>query len=584
MSAEKLLTILNNNLNFNHEQNACCFFNSNIGLVDEGDKIRLVAYYNRRRSDLLYIDSYSEKEKSCSPGKLSVKSDACLQEVLFFDNNRFLIKQNGERCRLSITDELRNAEFKRLESGCLSISGLMPRNEARDPDEWFPVRITLKVRQGEIEEQGNQFDIKPVDNEVYAGVKIEILDITESDNIKFPEKSQDAETSITEWLSGFMSDFKFPENLTADELEVWCQAVYTLAANCMIQPGRLSHRKCIVPNRGLYASIYLWDSCFQNLALEGFNTELAQDALLIFCDTIRCDGKIPAFVCSTWDRPGGSQPPLLGWAAERLYKKTKDRDFAEAVFDTLEKNNSWWYANRMHKSGVIFCDSAFETGWDNTPRFDNGAVLPVDMNSYLLKQLKITSEFAAELGFTEKQKYWQEKAAGLEQAITGILYNTENNIFCDVDVESMRHLDILTPACFLPLWAGIKLPDNKGIQMIEKYLLCENLFYGDIPFPSVAYNDKDYDSASWWRGPVWPPIVWLMLEILDSYGMQKEFKESAQRFYSVMIKDKVLHELFNSKTGQGLGAYEQSWTAAVFLHIGRILKIERCRNVCNSKT
>ena len=36
----------------------------------------------------------------------------------------------------------------------------------------------------------------------------------------------------------------------------------------------------------------------------------------------------------------------------------------------------------------------------------------------------------------------------------------------------------------------------------------------------------------------------------------------------MMIKDGLLHELFNSQTGEGLGNVEQGWTAATFIRIG----------------
>ena len=37
--------------------------------------------------------------------------------------------------------------------------------------------------------------------------------------------------------------------------------------------------------------------------------------------------------------------------------------------------------------------------------------------------------------------------------------------------------------------------------------------------------------------------------------------------FDVMIEDGQLHELFDSRTGEGMGNVQQGWTAAVFLRM-----------------
>jgi hypothetical protein len=55
---------------------------------------------------------------------------------------------------------------------------------------------------------------------------------------------------------------------------------------------------------------------------------------------------MPHFVAATWVRPGASQPPLVGWAAERLVDARGDLGLARRVLPALDANNRWWLANR----------------------------------------------------------------------------------------------------------------------------------------------------------------------------------------------------------------------------------------------
>ena len=93
----------------------------------------------------------------------------------------------------------------------------------------------------------------------------------------------------------------------------------------------------------------------------------------------------------------------------------------------------------------------------------------------------------------------------------------------------------------------------------------KNYLFGDIPFPSVAYNEPTYDAAHWWRGPTWMSEAWLMLETLQKFGYQKEYAEAADRLFRMLLADGGMHELFNSRTGEGMGYEQQGWTCATYL-------------------
>ena len=148
-----------------------------------------------------------------------------------------------------------------------------------------------------------------------------------------------------------------------------------------------------------------------------------------------------------------------------------------------------------------------------------------------------------------------------------LLYDPEENLFKEVLVETGEMLPIKTPACFLPLLAGVPLAEERARDMIERYLLNPKRFFGPIPFPCVAYDEPTHQPERWWRGPTWLPEAYLMLDLLTKYGYDAERRAAAERLYGMIIQDGDIHELFNSQTGQGMGKAQQGWTAAICLRL-----------------
>ena len=342
--------------------------------------------------------------------------------------------------------------------------------------------------------------------------------------LKAPSDVKGAIELSEKWLLSNNIEIKSGSN---KERKMLSKAINTLISNECIAPGKLAGRVSAFPQRGKYATLFLWDTCFINLGLELINPDLAKDAILLLTGNLREDGKMYQFICSTWARPKESQSPLVGWAAWRLYKLIEDTEFIVKVLPSLEKNIDWWFKYRDPTcSGIVECYNPLETGWDDTPRLDKGPVKPADINTYLWLQMKACGKMAEVLGLYEKAEKWNDELKKFGKRIKETLYCEEDNLFYDVLVETKEYFKIKTPACFIPLLADIGLPREKAKRMIKEYLLNEEYFFGKVPFPSVSYRENCYQPDQWWRGPLWMPIGYLMLEILKKYGFDKQVKNN----------------------------------------------------------
>ncbi len=582
MNSDLLNAILDTEMNFETHQNSFSPLYSNFGLGLEKNfsGIRsLYLHYNRKTNTLWEpLLSFEGQVGEYIPQahKTIIKTDSTLCEITFYDRDCVLVSCKTDK-PVSIFSKIGNIPqpwVVEKSENTLILQGYSLNGDDRDPDREVPVSVGASIIKGNFSENNGQYFVKPIDGEILLAFAFDAMSIsTEKTKALLENAPKTFEKATENNIQWIMETIRTLDTELTDDKSatVFVKAIISLIFNLAKAWGNLDGCISSFPNRGGYPTHFMWDSCFQNLAYEIMNIDIAKDSLLQLCNNIRPDGKIPQFLCSTWARPHDAQPALLGWAAKRLYNKDGDIEFIKKLFPALEKNNNWWLTARMTKFGIIKCADGLETGQDNSPRFDNGTILALDMNAYLLNQIKVTSEFAEILGYEDKALYWKEQADILDNGMVKYLYDEEKNMFFDADAQSGEKQALLTTSAFIPLWAGVTLPKGKAEAMIKDWLLNPQSFYGAVPFPSVAYTEGVYDPYDWWRGPTWMPEAWLMLEVLLNYGFKKEYEESAVRLYEILLQDGVLHELFNSQTGEGMGNPQQGWTAAIFIKLHDIL-------------
>jgi hypothetical protein len=158
---------------------------------------------------------------------------------------------------------------------------------------------------------------------------------------------------------------------------------------------------------------------------------------------------------------------------------------------------------------------------------------------------------------------WLERGRdGLARSI-----DPESGMCLDRDVRSGEQIRLRTFASFAPLFARTA---DAGQQAAQLRLLGSADFSGDPRFrwrllPSTSPGEPAFEPRTYWRGPVWPIINWLLWHSLSELGYSDHADGLRRDSLAQVASGGDFAEYFEPFTGEPLGSPRQSWTAAVTL-------------------
>jgi glucosylglycerate hydrolase len=145
-------------------------------------------------------------------------------------------------------------------------------------------------------------------------------------------------------------------------------------------------------------------------------------------------------------------------------------------------------------------------------------------------------------------------------------WDPELRLCLDYDLCAAKPLRSRTVAGFAPLVAG-ELRPRRLATLLETLRSPSFIGYPGLrrPLPpSASPEDAGFNPRSYWRGPVWPVIGWLLWWALGRAG-EHQLAERVRTSSLEQIAEGGFAEYFEPFAGAPLGSREQSWTAAVVL-------------------
>jgi hypothetical protein len=354
---------------------------------------------------------------------------------------------------------------------------------------------------------------------------------------------------------------KVPANRRREAVVAW----YNIWS-CYMRKQGFFHYDSVLMSKSTMTYVWSWDHCFVALALAKTDPEAALDQWMLPFPLMNEKGCLP----DGWNPVDVSwyatKPPIHGWALSKImdnYDIPTDR--LRLAYQYLTKWTEFWMSNRYSdKEGLPnYLVAGNDSGWDNSTLFDMGPELESpDLSAYLILQFECLGRVAKKLGDREAEARWIAQAAQLRDALFSRSWNGERF------VARLRrtHASDPNPTSlleYMPLVLGSELTKHQ-FDILSKGL--ELHFLTANGLATERLDSPKYKADGYWRGPIWAPSTYLIVDGLARGGRRDLASEIAKRFCDMIAQRAGGNfENFDAITGRGQSAEGYTWTAAVNL-------------------
>jgi len=334
-------------------------------------------------------------------------------------------------------------------------------------------------------------------------------------------------------------------------------------------------REAMTPSMIHYVGVWQWDAYFHALAYRHVEKHLAHDQIRIVLDHQREDGMIPDAIhdegtVTRLDYPVDAdvtKPPLLAWAAYKLYEHDGDREFMDEIYEPIVRSNSWWFENNdTDGNGLCEYQHPYSSGLDDSPLWDDG--MPVqspDLNTYLYLQQDALAKIADVIGKKDDAEMWRGRAEAMARRLIDITWDAESGFFWAS--RNGARVNVRTPFSLFPLITG-QMPSEISDRLVA-HLTDERQFWSRYPIPTVAMDDPKYEPLEMWRGPTWVNVNYLLIEGLQRSGYLDLGRELRRRTLDLICCRDDIYEYYHPETGENppKAASMFGWSSAVFIDL-----------------
>lgn len=372
-------------------------------------------------------------------------------------------------------------------------------------------------------------------------------------------------------------------------------ALRRIAAGVMELHWRAEHGYT-VPHGRTYPWLWLWDSCFHALIWDALDDERAVTELTAVFRWQGGSGFIPhmanfppdSATAEMWgaaEHSAITQPPMYGHALRVLAGNGRD---VRALAEPAVRGLNYLFDRRRAPCGLIRSYHPWETGADDSPRFDRGRRPPYSRARWdsihykLVGALDVhdgeatgSSAFdvcpagfnalvawnAREAALAFGDGRLLAEAANLAETIDAVMWLEERRTWCDVrpdgtPASTVQVVDALFPAL-------VTADGDRAARVLG--VATDPAAFG-LPFGPAQVHPAEgsYEADQYWRGPAWPPVTYLLWRAAQQRGLETE----AERLAAMLRLGAAASgfaEYWNAATGKGLGAVPQSWACLAIL-------------------
>lgn len=351
-----------------------------------------------------------------------------------------------------------------------------------------------------------------------------------------------------------------------------------------------------MPHAAVYPFQWLWDSCFHSLIWAGLGDDRALSELrsaLTHQDP--GTGFVPHLTywsksehhAEFWGRSMTSsitQPPMYGHALARL------ADADDRVPPDLAAQARAGLANLLDRRRpgemLVPVFHPWETGCDDSPRWDSWASTQTERAGWdpvAWKQTKgalVDALLVDPNGFAVGSDGFRVASAGFNALVAWNIAELDRIGEADHRLragasEISKGLDTRwDPA--LATWTDdsasgtVRTADALLPLLIDprpealEALLDPEGFAGPFGIRGVHAAEPSYDPDTYWRGPSWPQLDYLLLQALRRAGLHDAVAELGQAC-AAGAEQSGWAEYWNAETGAGRGAIPQTWAGLALL-------------------
>lgn len=275
------------------------------------------------------------------------------------------------------------------------------------------------------------------------------------------------------------------------------------------------------------------------------------------------------FIRHMWES-GMDNSPAWDYALDAI-KLTPDMIPAYQRVDKAKVNHdNERPTSSFYDRAVYLIKIFYDNAYDEAAIFEKSPFIIQDVlfNSILARAGAALAEIADILGFSNDAKLNRKRSARTAAAITKKLYDPQEKFYFDFDMVAKRLIPAKISGGFVALY-GAKI-DSRILKALVNHLYSPEFLDEDLSawtIPSVSRLDPGYTNTTYWKGPTWLNINYLVRDGLiknaNGNGDALKIGEYLKDRSIEMVDNFGFYEYFNPISGSPHGGHHFSWSAAL---------------------